>query len=307
MKTFSCTCIILWLIGFTAIAQPSVQDLEKYLDNIDRNPSAPIPPSVLNDFTNEKALITRLISHRKDPREQFQFRVIDLMRLIGLKSKTKENRMLVVDHFVRAIPDANLRISGAMSSAVVQFAKADFSPVNKDSIVSYLRIGMPNLDLLFRLAGFLEIPAAKEKISSILILPMSPMLKWNARLALARLEDENAVNFILEKISTSTVDDDFVSSLVPGLSYTRNRKVFIELEKILQSDEYKCRSSHPDSKTLILCSYRVLEHIAGAIEKFPIKVDESGDLLVDNYQSALLTARQWLKQHPDYKLNRNTM
>ena len=307
MKAFSYTFILLCLSCVTVIAQQSVQDLEKYLDNIDRNPSAPIPPSVLNDFTNEKALITHLISHRKDPREQFQFRVIDLMRLIGLKSRAKENRMLVVDHFVRAIPDPNLRISGAMSSAVIQFAKADFSAVNKDSIVSYLRVGMPNLDLLFRLAGFLEIPAAKERISSMLIQPMSPMLKWNARLALARLEDENAVNFILEKISTSTVDDAFVSSLVPGLCYTRNRKIFAELEKILQSDDYKCRSSHPDSKTLILCSYRVLEHMAGAIEKFPIKVDESGDLLVDNYQSALLTARQWLKQHPEYKLNRNTM
>ena len=124
---------------------------------------------------------------------------------------------------------------------------------------------------------------------------------------MSRLGDETATNFILDKIKASPIDDSFVDSLVPGLAYTRNKKIFAELERILQSDGYACKSSHPDSKSTVLCAYRVLENMAGTIEKFPIKVDESGDLIVDNYQSALETARRWLKQNPDYKLNRSTM
>jgi hypothetical protein len=166
---------------------------------------------------------------------------------------------------------------------------------------------MPNLDVLFRLVGFLEIPSAKDKISGMMILPMSPILKWNARLALSRLGDENATNYILEKIETSSVDDSFVYSLAPGLVYTRDRRIFRQLEKIIQSDEYQCRSAHPDSKATVLCAYRVLESIALTIEKFPVQVDESGDLLVDNYQVGLVTARKWFKQNPDYKIDRSTM
>jgi hypothetical protein len=290
-----------------ATGQASVQDLEKYLDTIISNPSTPLPPSVLIDFKNEPTLIKHLLAHRSDPGEEFQFRVLDLMRLMAVKSKNNQVRRSVVHHFVQTIPDKNLRVSGFASGALIQFLKPDFSEQNKDSIVSYLGIGIPNLGHLFRLAAFLEAPSAKEKISSMLIYPMSPLLKWNARLALSRLGDENATNFVLEKIATSTIDDSFVSSIIPGLVYTRNKKIFIALEKILQSDAYNCRSPHPDSKASILCAFRVLENIAGAIEKFPIKVDESGDLLVDDYQSALDTARRWLKQNPDYKLDTNTM
>jgi hypothetical protein len=288
-------------------AQSTVQQLERYLKQVSVENSTPLPPAVLSDFQSENALLKILYSHRNDPGEDFQFRVLDLIRLIGLKSKNQGIRMSVVNHFVESIPEKNLRIGGVASAALVQFLKPDFSKTNKDSIVSYLRLGMPNLDGLFRLAGFLEIPSAKEKISSMLILPMSPILKWNARLALARLGDEKATNFILEKVTTSTVDDSFVYSIIPGLVYTRNAKVFLELEKIIQSDVYACRSSHPDSKATIICAYRVLENVASAIEKFPIKVDESGDMIVDNYQSALETARRWLKQNPDYTLSRNTM
>ncbi len=290
-----------------AAGQASVQDLEKYLDQLGSNPAAPIPPSVLTDFTNEKSLVQHLISHRKDPGEQFQLRVLDLMRLIGLKSKKPDTRKSVVSHMVITIPDNNLRIGGFAGAAVLQFGKQDFGAKEKDSVVSYLRRGIPNLDGLFRLAGFLEIPAAKEKISAMLITPMSTLLKWNARLALARMGDENAINFVIEKMTTTSVDDAFVHSLAPGLAYTRNKKVFAELERILQSDNYQCSSSNPASKGSISCAYRLLEVMTPAIENFPIEVDESGDLLVDNYQSALLTAREWLKQNPDYSLNRDTM
>lgn len=308
MKTLRPLVLIVCILAGSKIsAQQSLQDLKKYIDQLKSDPTVAIPASVLKDARNEKVLIDRLVLQRSTGNDDFQSRILDLIRLVGLKSENQDVRKTVVSHFVKSIPDKNLRIGGLASSAVVQFRKRDFSDSDKDSIVSYLRMGTPNLEGLFRLAGFLEIPSAKGKISAMLAVKMSPTMKWNALLALARLGDDNATNLILEKISTSTVDDSFVYSIIPGLVYTRNKKVFFELEKIVQSDTHNCRSSHPDSRSSVLCAYRVLENVAGAIEKFPIKVDESGDMLVDNYQTALETARRWLRQNPDYKLDRNTM
>jgi hypothetical protein len=306
MKKFFLLVLCL-LVGYDLLAQNTVQELERYLDHVSADNSTPLPPAVLTDFQAENKLVELLISHRNDPGEDFQFRVVDLMRMIGLKSKKDDVRKLVVNHFVLSIADKNLRISGLATQAVAQFRKRDFTNINKDSLVSYLRRGMPNLDVLFRLNGYLEHPAAREKIASMLILPMSQTLKWNARLALARLGDENAISFILDKMSATNVDDAFIFSLSPGLVYTRERKIFAALERILQSDQYKCSSSHPDSNDTILCAYRLLEQIAPAIKNFPVRVDEDGDLLTDNYQSALVTARGWLKQNPDYELIRDTM
>jgi hypothetical protein len=299
--------VLIFGAGILCSAQSSVQQLERYLRQVNADNSTPIPSVILSDFQNENELLENLFRHRNDPGEQFQFRVLDLIRLIGLKSRNQQVRKSVVNHFVNAISNKDLRISGIASQSASQFLKPDFSDVNKDSVMRYLKVGIPNLDLLFRLAGFLEIAAANEKISSMLVMPMSPTLKWNARLALSRLGDEVATNFILDKIGTTQVDDAFVSSLLPGLVYTRNKKVFAQVEKILQNDNYTCSSSHPDSKSTVLCAYRILESMAGAIDKFPIKVDDSGDLIVDNYQSALETARKWLRQNPEYSLKRNTM
>jgi hypothetical protein len=305
--SFCAVTLILTLSAIFCDAQGVVQELEKYLTQVKINSSTPIPEAILNGSKSEKALLETLFAHANDSGEEFKFRVIDLVRLIGLKSKNVETRKLSVNFIVKAIADKNLRVSGFASHAVANFMKADFSQIDSDSILSYLRPGMPNLDLLFKVAGYLESAQSKEKISSALIQPMSPTIKWNARLALARLGDEDAADFILEKISTATIDDAFVYSLIPGLVYTRNRNIFRALEKILLSDDHLCSSSHPDSQKKVLCAYRVLEEIAPAIENFAIKVDESGDLLVDNYQSALLTAREWLKHNPDYKITRSSM
>lgn len=309
MNALRCQILIvsLTLILSHATGQPVVDELEKYLSQVKVNSAARIPSELFHNVKDEKVLLQTLIRHASDPSEQFQFRIIDLIRLIGLKSKVQDTRSLAVNQIVNTVAHKNLRISGFASHAVSNFLKTDFSKVNGDSILSYLHSGMPNLDILIRLAGYLELPAAKERVASLLSQPVGPTIKWNARLALVRLGDEEQTNYILEKIGTATIDDAFVYSLIPGLVYTRNPKIFRQLERILQSDEYVCNSSHPDSQKKILCAYRVLEGVAGAIDKFPLKVDDSGDLLVDNYQSALQTAREWFKQNPEYKLNRQTM
>jgi hypothetical protein len=296
-----------FLASFSLCAQPAEQQLEKYLKQITSDGTTPVPPGVLTDTKSEKALLKVLHGHFNDPGEDFQFRIVDLVRMIGVKSKDPGVRSLAVNYLVKGIATFGTRVRAQAITAMIQFSRPDFSAEDKDSIVSYLRRDMPNLPELFRLAGFLEASNAKTKISALLTLPISQIQKWNARLALARLGDEEAINFILEKITTSNVDDSFVFSIVPGLVYTRDKRVFGELEKILQNDAYRCSSSHPDSRSTVLCAYRVLESMAAAIDGFPIKVDESGDMIVDNYQVALDTARRWLNENPDYKLNRNTM
>ena len=49
-----------------------------------------------------------------------------------------------------------------------------------------------------------------------------------------------------------------------------------------------------------------MEYLAKAIVDYPLKVDEFGDLEIDNYQTALIRVREWFINNPDYRIKRDT-
>ncbi|MGM0581033.1 MAG: hypothetical protein ACQETL_10165 [Bacteroidota bacterium] len=49
-----------------------------------------------------------------------------------------------------------------------------------------------------------------------------------------------------------------------------------------------------------------MKYIVPAIDDFPMSSDEYGELEVDDYETALVTLREWLIQNPDIQLVKDT-
>ena len=119
------------------------------------------------------------------------------------------------------------------------------------------------------------------------------------------MDHQEAIDYLVSKLQTAPVGDDFVYDIVPDLIYTRQQPVFEFIEGIINSEELNCQSADPDSNAKILCGYRVLEYIAYAIDNFPIAVDDYGVAIINNYENALSEVRRWFVDNPNYQLKKD--
>lgn len=180
----------------------------------------------------------------------------------------------------------------------------DFSTITNDSLKSLLQPATKNLSRILLEAGKTNRTEFIDPLISFLQAnnKLSPQIKWSAHLALARLGEPNAVNYVVQRIRKLGVNDDVVYELFPSLIYTRQREAFEYVIQIIKSDEKNCKSADPENSEPVNCAYRIIEFLAPAVKDFPLQVDSSGDLKVDNYSIALHQAREWFASNPQYQI-----
>src|SRR5690606_27744540 len=76
-------------------------------------------------------------------------------------------RQRVVHYLVGGIRDKSGGISGMVTAALTGFAKEDFSAIDRDSIGGYIRPGIPHLDEIVKLAGYLKLTDFQDRSRSI--------------------------------------------------------------------------------------------------------------------------------------------
>jgi hypothetical protein len=187
---------------------------------------------------------------------------------------------------------------------LAQFGLADFTPEARQTIAGQLTQQPAHLSRLLKLVGTLNMTDQAPAIRNLLP-NLSTRDRWTAQLTLARLGDSEALATVLDRIKRYPINDDLVYEGLPDLVYTRQKAALDYLVSIVQSDEKNCLSANPEAEEDMHCGYRVLELLAPVIRNFPLTVDESGDLVTKNYPEALLQARQWLNQHPNYQIISN--
>ena len=121
--------------------------------------------------------------------------------------------------------------------------------------------------------------------------------RWTMRVAMARMGEADMIDYILQKVKGSKVNDDIVYEIIPDLVYTRQKALFDYMLECIESDEKNCGASNPDSHVKVVCGYRIMEMIAPYIENFPVKIKASGDIDTKDYDKALLDVRNWIKQN----------
>lgn len=287
-------------------AQPSLRALQSYMAEVRTNTTQPIPQSILTDTRNEAQLITTLTPYFVDTLNTIRSKAYNITKRIGQKSNNAAVRASSITHLINAIRDKDTGISGNASGALTAFKKTDFTQTHKDAIGNLIDLQTPHLDQVLKLTGYLDLNNQQAKITTILNSTTAFKNKWAARLALARMGNQESITYINSKITNAPVNDDMVYDVVPDLVYTRQKEIFKYLEQLINSDKADCQSADPDSNAKILCGYRVMEYMAPAIQAYPLPVDESGDLDVTDYAAALVTVRSWLAQNPGYALNTDT-
>lgn len=278
------------------------ENLRQYLIGAAQSPYTPIPESLFSEASDKSALLTTLAPYFSDSTEIVRSRAYTIAQRVGQTSSDPAVRQRVVHYLVGGIRDKSGGISGMATAALTEFAKDDFSTADRDSIGGYIRPGIPHLDEIVKLAGYLELTDFQDRIKSIAYSNAPFKYRWAARLALARMGDEEAISDITARLERAVINDDFVYEVTPDLVYTRQKAIFRFLEDVIHSDAANCGSADPDSNRNTLCGYRVMELIAPAIQDFPIAVDETGDLLTNDYTEALTTVRTWLRQNREYVL-----
>ena len=211
----------------------------------------------------------------------------------------------VVNFLLQGYFDKNSGICGIVSDLLKNYQKNAFNNNAHQKIRELLYASPSYYHELIKLAGYINIASTSEILHELL---SSGTIKnnepyWAAKLALARIGEQSAIEFCMNQIKSMEINDDLIYDFVPDLVYTHQREATDFLIELLHSTEKNCESSNAESTDMIVCGYRIMEYLAPNIIDFPLKISESGDIETDNYPESLQYCRDWFIQNPDYNIN----
>lgn len=295
MKAARLILIVLLQWSAMAYSQSVTTTLTSYVNRLHSTPSSRIPTDLLKE-QNAAEVIRNAASFYTDTLPEVRAKIYYLVARAGTKSSEASVRQQAVEQLVKATTDQEVANIGILWTSLSQFKKVDFSPVATDSLRSSLRIRLPHLDKLLKLIGYLELIDLKETLRPLTYPPSLPRDRWAALLALSRMKDVEATQYILLRAQKQKVDDNVVYEIFPDLVYTRQREVLDYLITVLNSDEKNCHTADAENEQPVLCGYRVMEQLAPVIIDYPLTLDKSGDIQTTDYAQALTDVRLWFKQ-----------
>lgn len=299
--------LLLLLMATIAQAQQSVQQLNSYMSSLRGGSFSAVPEAVLRDEANAMALLNALTPYYTDSLERIRSEAYSLSRRIGKGHPGQEVRSKAVEGLVLGLNDVASPVVGNNVAGLTYFRPSDFTPALREGLKTILRPSMPYKGAIAKLFGYLQMQEAKPAMQVLLQEGRpGPSDKWALYLALARMGDQEAMDFILSRVKSLSVNDDLVYDILPDLAYTRQPEMIAYLVEILNSNDKNCEAADAELVGSILCGYRVMEMLAPVIKGFPLASDPTGDLDIEDYEQGLMLAREWFSQHPEYEIIKET-
>lgn len=245
------------------------------------------------------AAISSLQAYRQDSLLSVRLKAYDLFYQLMLNSSEIETRQASFQAFLQGLNDEERAVQGYIADRL-QAAEAEvYTDEMRNLLVGKLNPRPFYYEELVLALAYLDQTTAISPIINHLRTQsseMSQMERWQAHIALARLGEKPALDFIVRKAQELQVNDNIIYDIYPTLAFTRQKAAVDVLVEQVFNDEQNCSSPDPDSNQKITCAYRILEIIAPIIQDFPITVDEAtGDLDTDDYEAALQQSREWLE------------
>jgi len=306
------TALFLCSISLIANAQRgfNVQsELEAYMEQVRTEEYAKTPNKDLFSKRNAPKLLELVKVYYIDSLPKVRLKAYYLTYKAANEITEKEQKDNAVFVLVNALKDTDSGNVGSVVSWLTDYKKGNFNREAKDSLVSILRTQTFYRDEIIKLVAFVGLAHQVEFIKSNLNngTYTTTKVKWAAHLALARFGIQENIDFCLDAVKKQGVNDDVIYELVPDLIYTRQKKSFDYVIELLHDKAKNCMSGNPEHAGRIMCGYRIMEYLAPVIKDFPLDVDETGDLEVDDYEKALKKLREWFTVHQsDYRIIRNT-
>lgn len=248
-------------------------------------------------------VIKEIIKNKNDTLTVVRAFLNDLSYQIKLIIEDSVIRQNVSEIIVDYCADNDYSIRKRASDFLKGFNKCDFSKKSKKTLANYLNQKKDIYENIIRIIGFLDMKEQTDKLNKILedSTIVSSTLKWNTRLALARLGDENQSYYCTNFVMMQQINNSVVHFLFADLIYTRSRIAFDFIIEQLNNDQAICNSANPDSNTPIVCGYRIMELLAPVIKDFPYKYySTTNQLITKDYSQALIDIRLWFQSNPDY-------
>lgn len=235
--------------------------------------------------------------------------VYNLYYQVARKNDNNNIRQEAILHLVKACKDTEAEIRKSSASKLKYFKKDDFSSEARSMLKAYLSEDKDIWKNTVRLLGFLDmedqISNLNEHLKDTSLTEES--IKWEIRVTLARLGDEEQTTYCTDLARSKGVNDRIIHYLLKDLVYTRQKEAFEYLLDILYSEAKNCRPANPDLYDPIVCGYRIMELLAPAIENFPFETyPGTSQLKAKDYDKALEDVRRWFREHPDYVIKRDT-
>ncbi len=254
-----------------------------------------------------QAMIIEFKRYTADSLENIRSLAFDAIAVSGQKAKDLQIRQLAVDILVNGCTDKEAAMRKNIASQLEHFLKPDFTDSSKLKLVSLLKLESSYFQNTVKLIGYLEMdtqaPILKNMLDSGII--KNRTLQWDIHLCLARMGDKTEINYCVDMVRKTGLNDKVIYNLFPDLAYTRSKEAVDYMIEVLNSDLKDCFSTNPDNPVQISCAYRVIEFLAPIIMDFPLKTDKDGELEVDDYEKALTACRKWFKKHlGNYEIDR---
>jgi hypothetical protein len=291
------------LLLISSVSQ--AQDIKKIISNYFKEIQSGKYPSIPMQFSlseNANATLQLLQPYLKDSLHAVRAKAYEATHLAASNSSVASMRNQGVDVLISACRDKDFGNVGLALGYLTEYRKEDFNASAKDSIRSLVRIQTPHFDRLIKLAGFLNLIDLKKEIQPYSQPGNSTQIRWAAILSLARMGESSAIQEMMKRITKLPMNDDVVYEVCPDLIYTRQPEAIEYLVEVLKSDAKDCMSADAERETAILCGYRIMEQLAPIIAGYPLNLDESGDILTNDYPKALSTVRQWFQSHKTFKI-----
>lgn len=292
--------IIFFLVKISAFAQQ--KGVDTYFTQL-RSGKSPTLPAEVYKPENAKTILNALPIYLKDTVVNVRSKATLIARVVGTKSALNPIRQQAVTQIIQAASDKSTGNAGAALNYLTEFKKTDFTKVHRDSLTALFKRNPPYIDVLAKLIGFLEM---KELKNDLFTMSQQSSLgrreRWSAMLALARMNDEQAINDIMSRVKRMPVTDPVVYEIFPDLVYTRRPEAITYLIEALNSDAKNCNSADAERESRIPCAYRVMEMLAPVVNNYPLALDESGDIVTKDYPAALQLARDWFIKNKSYTI-----
>ena len=255
------------------------------------------------------AAISSLQTYRQDSLLSVRIKAYDLLYQLSLKSTVNDTpqdslpslklRQASFQAFLQGLNDEERAVQGFIADRLQSAEAEGYTDEMRNLLVGKLNPRHFYYEELVLALAYLDQTTAISPIINHLRTQsseMSQMERWQAHIALARLGEQPALDFIVRKAEELQVNDNIIYDIYPTLAFTRQKAAVDVLVEQVFNDEQNCSSPDPDSNQKITCAYRILEIVAPIIQNFPIPVDEAtGDLDTDDYEAALQQSREWLE------------
>jgi hypothetical protein len=298
------------LIGLSLVA--SGQDVSDLLSSAMENTRAKnyqqLNERPLYDSANLQIVLANLRPYLADTAIAIRAKAYRILRNVGLATEMENIRNYVVNQLIDGVRDIDSGIAGIAVESLTNFRKQNFDIEVQRKLSDLLATKPPFYDKVLLLAGFVELIDQRGLISNMLLTDtlLNDKSRWAAHLALARMGVQEEVSYVVNKVKRYPVNDDVVYELLPDLAYIRQPLAVDYLFEVVNSDAKGCETADPESTAKILCGYRVLEYLAPILQGFPYQIDDSGDLITDDYRQVLADVRQWYTNNSGYVIIKDT-